>query len=248
VLTIANASVFREILHTISQNSPTVNLQKTKNALVISSTSTSELCHVSVILEKPFFGKWDELVTESLEIDARTLYDVSNSIQKKSVVTIDVTEKKISFEINNLTFKRITLTDVKKIHNPLKPVNETEAETEIKVKSDTLLSALQEVGNLLDETQIILEKGTKQILFSGKRMGLSVEIRPQGEYELSVENKICIEFPIKIVRRFLPLLRNFEEFAIRFSSKTPLIIEGANEQWRLILFISMIDKNSENYN
>lgn len=241
LISIANTAIFREILHNISQNSPTLSIEKTAQALTFSSTSTSELCHVCIVFERKFFNKWDDRVAGPFEIDAKTIYDISNSIQPKSLVKMTLYHQRICFEITDSILKKIALSDLERASTIYKPV-EIDVETTIVIRSAPFLTTIKELCNLLDEAQLLIKKESNQIVFSGKRSGLTVEMSPERIGNFSCENTICAEFPVKLFLRLSPLLKNFEEINLRFAPKAPLIMDAVNDKWRLSFVVSKIDK------
>jgi len=241
VIITINTPILRDVLHIITQNSLTVNLEKTETALTVSSTSTNELSHVSVVFRRPFFEKWDR-AKGFFEVDAKTLHDLSNTIHKESAVKIVMYKSRICFEITDKIFKKITLSDLKTC-STLKSIKKQGTDKRLALKSETFLNIMGELGDVLDEAQLSLRKGHNQIFFSGRKMGLTVEMSPEYAGDFSFEDDICLEFPIKFFQRFLPLLGNFEEVVLRLGTKETMIIEASNDKWRLALIVPKIEKN-----
>lgn len=238
---ILDASVFGEILCKIGQYSPVVRVEKTKDKFVITSISTDELSFALIAFSEPFFEKWASKTESPIEIESRTLFDVSKIIKANSKVDLDLSNGNLHIEIEDQSFKDVNVTRSAEESNSFETPKMGRIETKFKVNSKEFLSTIRELNNLLDETQLLLQGGAHRMIFSGKRSGMTVKIHLQEANVICMDD-LCIEFPIKFIQHFLPLLNHFEKLSLSFGQKTPLRIEGNNGRWKLTLMISKIEK------
>jgi len=245
VISVHDASIFGEILRKISQHSSLVRIEKTKDKLIISSLSTDELSFASVIFNKPFFKEWDGRTQSSLDIESRTLYDVSRVIGAKSNVMLSLFSRRLQFEIKDLSYKKITITGSMRESDTLIPLKKGKPSTKLRIKAKDFRSVITELSSLLDEVQLLLKKNSNGMVFLGKRTGMFMEMYLHEISSCVIQNDISIEFPIKFFQHFLPLLCHFEELLLTFTPTMPLKIEACNEKWKLVLMVSKIEKPSE---
>ncbi|HEX9915103.1 MAG TPA: hypothetical protein VGB32_09300 [Candidatus Bathyarchaeia archaeon] len=237
MITVTNVPIFHDVLRNICQNSPIVYIEKTKNVFTISAISSNELCLISTDFKENFFENWDDRIIGPFEIEAKILYDISNMMQKKSTVKIDIENGTFTFEIRDFILKKIKLTEMKKVTQRLELIKPSVG-INFKFKSENFIRTISELSNILDETQLSIKKGTNNLVFSGRKDCLSIEIFPQEIFDFPFENDIYIEFPIKSFQHFMPLLSNFKELNLIIAPKSPLIIEGDMENWRIIFAVS----------
>ncbi len=234
---------FREILRKICQHSPIIRIQKTKNQLIISSISTDELSFASIIFNKTFFKKWDGKTESSIEIESKTLYDVSKIIQAKSNVMVDLSGRRLQININDVSLKRITITGLQKDSATFEPLKIGKTKTSLKINSKAFRCIIGELNNLLDEAQLLFRKDSENIVFSGKQRGMTLEIILQYRSTANnIEEDISVEFPVKYLQHFSPLMCHFGELLLSSAPRAPLKIEGCNGKWKLVLIVSKIDK------
>lgn len=239
MITVTNVPIFHDALRKICQHSPIVYIEKTKNAFIISSTSSDELSYISTDFKETFFENWDDRIIGPFEIEAKTLYNISNMIKKTSTVKINIENGTFNFEISDYILKKIKLTEMKKVMQRPEPMKSL-ASINLKFKSENFIRTIRELSNIIDETQLLLKKGTNKLVFSGKKLGLLVEVFSQEVFDFPFEEDICIEFPIKSFQHLMPLLSTFKELVLIFAPESPLIIEGDLENWRLIFAVSKI--------
>jgi hypothetical protein len=243
VIALSDSATFRDVIHKLSQQSQMIIIEKTERSLEFSSISLDELCLASAIFRQSFFSKWDDCDINPVEVEPKSLYEISNLVQAKSGVQISLSEAKIKFRITDQSVKTIILTELRNRERARIQNEEEKNGTRTSLKTTVFLGIVKELSVVLDEIRLQVRKNSRNIIFRGRRAGILVEAHPREKGGLSVPEDIDIEFPAKHFQHFSPLFNKFEEISLSFSPKSPLKIEGDNGKWKFILVVSKIEKN-----
>ena len=243
MIVLSDSEDFRDVVHRLSHLSQIVIIEKTAKSLELSSISLDELCLASAVFKQRFFSKWDDYSINPVEVEPRSLYEISNLIQAKSEVQIGFSRANIKFKIIDQSVKTITLTELRDRPRARIPSERKERETKTTLKTAVFLGIVKDLSVVLDEIHLKTMKNSGDIVFRGKRGGISMEAHPKERGSLSILQDIDIEFPTKHFQLFSPLLSKFEELSLSLSPTHPLTIEGENEDWGFALVLSKIAKN-----
>lgn len=242
MIKVRDALAFRDILRKLCRHSPAIKMRKTRDELTVSSISTDELSFASAVLKEAFFEKWDVRAENTIEIESKTLYDACKIIKAKSDVIINLSGNNVGLNIEDTLLRRIIIAGLKTKPNTFELPRMEKIENNLKVDPEVFRGVIEELDSLLDETRLVFRKNSGEMVFSGKQRGMSLELILQDFGTHSrIENDISVEFPVKYLRHFSPLFCHFEELLLRFASRAPLIIEGYNEKWKLLLIVSKLD-------
>jgi len=243
LLKLADVQTFKEILRKLCRHSPVIRIEKTKKQLVLSSISTDELSLASAVLKLPFFNEWNERTENTIDVGSKTLGNIAKVIQKESQVAVDVSNKRLHFEINDVLTKRMIVTGVVNEQEIFHGFEIEEPNINLRIDSKILGHIVKELSSLLDETKLLLRKDKREIVFSGKQRELNLEIISQDfDMTKNVEDDISVEFPVSFLKHFTPLMHYFKDMSMGFSMGSPLVIEGNSEKWKLVLMVSKISK------
>ena len=207
--------------------------------MIIQSIDTDEKSFAAALLKEPFFKKWNPLNEEIVEVESKSLYNLSKIISSRSEISLDIMRDNLSIFIKNDYTKKIILNG-KKCQSHLLEIKPNKV-LSLPIESTIFQKIIKDLNVITDEASIILEAKSNKLIFAGteRKMDFIFELDKKtesgGSYDIS-----SVKIPIKYVNYFLPIFKEFDTIQISISDGNPLSIHGANNSWEFTLFVTII--------